>query len=241
MRGEAPLEDKSVTLCPNPIDELIDNSWTTPVTSPVETIQIVDLYTAGHVKATRQHVEMEAVPFLHQVLLEGPKGEIVRVRALFDDGAMVGAMCTLIFNKVKHRLHNWNQLKRQLRMVNGNIVSSLARWTGMIEIEGVRAEGEFEVFDSGGGWGFLFGKPMLQAFRAVHEYKKDTIVIADQRKEVVLNNQIANTLNEEASLTLDNKQWGNIVGGSEVPPSRQVLTATSDNGAHETNNDAEHI
>jgi hypothetical protein len=97
------------------------------------------------------------------------------------------------------------------------------------------------VFDSGGGWGFLFGKPMLQAFRAVHEYEKDTIVIADQRKEVILNNQIANTPNEEASLTLDNKQWGNVVGGPEVPPSRQVLTATSDDGAQETNNNAEHI
>jgi hypothetical protein len=137
MRGEAPLEDKSVISCPNPIDELIDNSWTTPVTSPVETIQIVDLYMVGHVKATRQHVETEAVPFLHQVSLEGPKGEIVRVRALFDDGAMVGAMCTSIFNKVKHCLHNWNQSKRQLHMANGNIVSSLAKWTGTIEIEGV--------------------------------------------------------------------------------------------------------
>jgi hypothetical protein len=241
VQGEALLEDKSVISCPNPTDKLIDNSWTTPVTSPVETIQIIDLYTVGHVKATRQHVEMEVVPFIHQVLLEGPKGEIVRVRALFDDGAMVEAMCTSIFNKVKHCLHNWNQSKRQLRMANGNIVSSLVKWMGTIEIEGVQAEGEFEVFDSGGGWGFLFRKPMLQAFRVVHKYEKDTIVITDQCKEVILNNQIANTPNEEASLTLDNKQWGNAVGGLEVPPSRQVLTATSDDGAHETNNNVEHI
>ncbi|KAG2030204.1 hypothetical protein BDR03DRAFT_1017374 [Suillus americanus] len=90
-------------------------------------------------------------------------------------------------------------------MANGNIVSSLAKWEGTIEINGVRARGEFEVFDSGGGWGFMFGKPMLQAFKAVHEYEMVTMVITDQYKEATLNNQIENTLNEEESLTLDNK------------------------------------
>ena len=44
------------------------------------------------------------VPFTHWLLVHGPRGEIVRVRALFDGGAMVGAMCTSFFNKIQHRL-----------------------------------------------------------------------------------------------------------------------------------------
>ncbi|KAG1849001.1 hypothetical protein F4604DRAFT_1935078 [Suillus subluteus] len=242
MQGEALHEDKPTISCPNPINELIDNAPTISVPISTESIQIVDLYTVGYVKATRQQVDAkEAVPFLHQVSLEGPKGEIIRVRALFDDGAMVGVMCTSVFNKVKHRLHNWTQSKRKLHMANGNIVSSLAKWEGTIEIEGVQARGEFEVFDSGGGWGFLFGKTMLQAFKAVHEYEMDTMVIADQHKGTTLGNQIENTPNKEESLTLDSKQWGNTVGGLETPPLRQVLTTPSDKGTHETNNKEEHM
>ena len=44
------------------------------------------------------------VPFMHWLLVHGPRGEIVRVRALFDGGAMLGAMCTSFFKKIQHRL-----------------------------------------------------------------------------------------------------------------------------------------
>lgn len=104
---------------------------------------------------------------------------MVRVRALFDDGAMVSAMCTSVFEKIKHRLHNWSESQRRLRMANGNIVRAVAKWTGTVRIEGAKAQSTFEVFDSGGSWGFLFGKPMLQAFAAVHEYTSDTIRVRD--------------------------------------------------------------
>jgi hypothetical protein len=204
-------------------------------------MQIIDLYMVGHVTTTEQQVEAkEIVPFLHQVLLEGLRGEIVRVRALFNNGAMVGAMCVSVFDKVKHRLHNWSQSKRPLDMANGNIVNLLAKWSGMIEIKGIRAKGEFEVFNSGGGWGFLFGKPMLQAFRAIHEYETDTIHILDQQWGITLFNQIMDTPSKKANLTLDNKQWENVVRGLETPPSRQVLTTPSDSGIQETNNESEH-
>ena len=46
-----------------------------------------------------------------------------------------------------------------------------AVWEGEMEIKGVRTHSSFEVFDSGDNWEFLFGKPLLAAFNAIHNYK----------------------------------------------------------------------
>ena len=46
-------------------------------------------------------------------------------------------------------------------MANGTIILLEATWMGTIHIEGIEATGTFEVFNSGGGWSFLFGKPLL--------------------------------------------------------------------------------
>ncbi|KAG1731055.1 uncharacterized protein EDB91DRAFT_1252314 [Suillus paluster] len=174
-------------LSPNPI--------VTHVPTPLDTIITVDLYSVGHIAITKEQLEAkEAVPFIHQVILEGPKGEAVRVRALFDDGAMVAAMCTSVFKKVKHRLDNW------------------AKWSGTIEINGVRAEGDLEVFDSGGGWAFLFGKPLLQSFKAEHNYQSDTIKIINSSQSTTIHNQVAHPQalqraeHQGTSLTQDVKQ-----------------------------------
>ncbi|KAG2338082.1 hypothetical protein BDR05DRAFT_837971, partial [Suillus weaverae] len=64
-----------------------------------------------------------------------------------------------------------------LRMANSTLVPSRATWRGEVTIVGVWTRGEFEVFDSGGGWKFLFGKPMLHAFKVIHEYEADMVHI----------------------------------------------------------------
>ncbi|KIM63078.1 hypothetical protein SCLCIDRAFT_118266, partial [Scleroderma citrinum Foug A] len=85
----------------------------------------------------------------------------VCVQALFDNGAMTGAMCSSVFKTVKHNLKGWRRSTQALRMANGTIIPSEATWTGTIHIEGIEATGTFEVFNSGGGWSFLFGKLLL--------------------------------------------------------------------------------
>ena len=118
------------------------------------------------------------VPFTHWLLLHGPRGEIVRVKALFDGGAMVGAMCKSFFKKIQHRLKGQTRpSNRRLRVANGVIVPSHAVWSGVLELGGLRAQGEFEIFDSGGGWEFLFGKPLLHHFKALHDFNTDTVTI----------------------------------------------------------------
>ena len=128
---------------------------------------IVDLYSVGHKEVTRTMCNMGAeVPFHHNLQLLGPQGEIIRVSVLFDGCAMVSAMCAMVFEKVKHRLGEWERSAKQLRMGNRTLVPSLAVWRGRMRLGGVTVKGEFEVFNSRGSWAFLLGKPLLRSFRA---------------------------------------------------------------------------
>jgi hypothetical protein len=59
-----------------------------------------DLYSVGHPHTKKPQLENgEAIPFIHWIELEGPKGELVQVQVLFNDGAMVSAKCISIFKK----------------------------------------------------------------------------------------------------------------------------------------------
>jgi hypothetical protein len=181
---------------------------------------LIDLYSVGHEEVTRVMCDKGVeVPFQHTLRLLGPQGEIVRVSALFDGCAMVSAMCATVFEKVKHRLGHWSKSTRRLRMGNGVIIPSLAVWRGKMQLGNVTAEGEVEVFDSGGSWAFLLGKPMLRRFQATQAYGPDIVSIrsSDGRVET-LSNEIkeprAGGDKPGVNLTLDVKQYGIISGGS---------------------------
>ena len=56
---------------------------------------------------------------------------------------MVAAMCSSVFDKVKHCLHSQAKpLSRLLRMANGIIIQSQAVWKGMLELKGICMEGD---------------------------------------------------------------------------------------------------
>jgi hypothetical protein len=78
---------------------------------------------------------------------------------------------------VKHRLGTTLPSSQLLRVANGVIVGSEARWKGKVEVNGISTDVMFEVFDSGGKWDFLFGKRLLESFQAVHDYKLDEITL----------------------------------------------------------------
>jgi len=139
---------------------------------------VIDLYSIGHEETEELHTMGVEMPFKHTLQIKGEQGEVVWISALFDGCAMVAAMCCLsVFEKVKHKLGKWRQLWKRLRMADGTIVPSKAVWKGIMQLEDVKIEGEFEVFDSGGGWAFLLGKPLLHKFRANHDFHTDTVVI----------------------------------------------------------------
>ncbi|PSR72521.1 hypothetical protein PHLCEN_2v11621 [Hermanssonia centrifuga] len=140
-------------------------------------------------------------PFLNHIAFHGPQGEIVRVKALIDDGAMVNAMCVNVWNLVQHRLGEISPSKKRLRMANGTIIPSEGRWQGTIEWGEIRVQGVFEIFPSGGNWSFLFGKPLLHAFRAIHDYDDDSITLRDcTGRRSRMKNQVERAINN-ATLT----------------------------------------
>lgn len=102
---------------------------------------IVDLYSVSHPKITKCAATEEEIPFVHNIDILGPNGEINRVRALFDGGVMVGAMCASVFNKIQHRLGNSEPSKCLLRMANRAIEPSKRRWGGLIKLGSVISQG----------------------------------------------------------------------------------------------------
>ena len=134
--------------------------------------------------------ERTAKPFIHQIRLHGPQGEIIRTWATFDEGALMEAMSTAMFERTKHRLGTLQPSPLLLRMANGTIVKSLGRWEGNIEVGGNRVKGSFEVFDSLGAWDFLLGKRLKNALKAVHDYEADEVTIKGEQGLTVLKNQI---------------------------------------------------
>lgn len=130
------------------------------------------------------------VPFVHEIKLQGQNRVPIQVRALFDDGAMVGIMALTLFNKVKQRLGGWGPSKKMLHMVNGERIPSQAHWSGTVKVGGITTHGEFEVFDSGGHWDFLFSKPLLTAFKAIHEYGEDRVTVLGLEGMTILENEV---------------------------------------------------
>ncbi|KAG6904159.1 hypothetical protein DXG01_012179, partial [Tephrocybe rancida] len=58
-------------------------------------------------------------------------------------------------------------------MADGRLIPSAGIWEGNVRVSKASCSATFEVFESGGAWALLFGKPLLEAFRAVHEYGPD--------------------------------------------------------------------
>ncbi|KAF8144510.1 hypothetical protein K438DRAFT_1488899, partial [Mycena galopus ATCC 62051] len=113
--------------------------------------------------------------FVHGVALLGPRGEVVRLRCIFDDEATVNAIDSGVYNQVRNHLALLAPSRRILRMADGRLVPSIGMWTGEVVLDGVKHVGSLEVFDSGGAWAMLFGKPLLKGFSAVHDYKTDIL------------------------------------------------------------------
>ncbi|KAJ3713125.1 hypothetical protein C8R42DRAFT_551550, partial [Lentinula raphanica] len=114
-------------------------------------------------------------PFRMEIQLTDREGVGASVMAMVDDGAMVAAMDSGVYHRLREEIGGWSSSVRRFRMADGSVVPGVASWEGRISVGGIAVDGIFEVFDSGGSWQFLFGKPLLESFRAVHDYRNDTL------------------------------------------------------------------
>ncbi|KAF9017638.1 hypothetical protein BDZ89DRAFT_1045003 [Hymenopellis radicata] len=103
-------------------------------------------------------------PYTQRVILEGPQGENVRLTAVFDDGSMVGAIDSVVFRKVAHRLGALKPSSRWLRMANGVRVPSDGVWEGKVTVGGVVGRGAFEIFAGGGAGRCCLGSLSYESF-----------------------------------------------------------------------------
>ena len=175
---------------------LYENTDTfSPVTTTTSELNIVDLFGIGASEELEEKRIMK--PFVHQVRLHGPQGEIVQIWANIDDGAMKEVMSLSMFRKVKHRLGAVAPLSQLLRVANGTIIRLEAKWNGKVEVNGISTDVTFEVFDSGGKWGFLFRKTLLEKFKAKHDYETDTITLQGVGGETVIHNQAHITMHTQ--------------------------------------------
>lgn len=229
---ESACGDKDQTATPNISPSCNETTY------PAQ-IEIVDLYAVQREPQTLGSDDCD--PFVHEVGFEGPHGELVRVRSLFDEGAMVAAMDAGLFERVKHRLSGWGPSRRCLRMADGTRVQPKACWKGRIRLGRMLVMGEFEVFDSGGGWSFLFSKPLLRQFKAIHDYEDDTIQIRQLGESETLSNQWKDLsyakLCDEVSIgvVLDWKQRRALSGGNYVSPARRVHDAPNPHSVEHDN------
>ncbi|KAJ3507688.1 hypothetical protein NMY22_g16851 [Coprinellus aureogranulatus] len=100
-----------------------------------------------------------------------------RVMATFDGGALIGALCSRVWQTLEGDLRVRGRSNRILRMANGSLVPSQGVWTGRLEMKGVPIMVRLEIFDSGGSWEVLVGKPILRQARAVHDYAREIITL----------------------------------------------------------------
>ena len=98
-------------------------------------------------------------------------------------------MSSTMFRKVKHRMGTASPSSQLLRVANGVVVQSEGKWEGKVEVNGISTNVAFEIFDSGGKWDFLFGKTLLEAFKAIHNYESDEITVHGKGGKSTLRNQ----------------------------------------------------
>ncbi|KAK7451694.1 hypothetical protein VKT23_012373 [Stygiomarasmius scandens] len=137
---------------------------------------IIDVHTVQSV------LSRTSTPFSTAVQLVDSSKRTAYVTALVDDGAMVAAIDVGIYRDLEGKIGGWGPPRRRMRMADGRVVPAIASWSGSVRLKGIEVEGSFEVFDSGGSWSLLFGKPLLEKFKAVHEYEGDTIHITNGKE-----------------------------------------------------------
>jgi Reverse transcriptase (RNA-dependent DNA polymerase) len=111
----------------------------------------------------------------------------------------VNVIDSKVFARLNQNLLGVQKSAKVLRMANGILVPSEATWTGTVHVGGTSSTGTFQVFDSGGAWDMLFGKPLLATFGASHAFRNDVVTLCPDGSDVCSVIKNANSANIEGS------------------------------------------
>lgn len=169
----------------------------------------------------------QKIQLTHTIILHSYEGKPIKVKALFDGGAMIGAICTSIYQKIGKQLGNWKPSTRILQMANGAQAQSQATWSGKIELGRRVEEGSFEVFESGNGWEFLFGKPLLWLFQISQNFATDEITLpaTEDSPPIVLKNEGNQTQQPKPPDMNKQEEWTQeMIININNPPHDPIMT-----------------
>ena len=112
-------------------------------------------------------------------------------------------------------------------------MKSEARWEGEVEVNNIRTWVAIEVFDSGGKWDFLFGKTLLEAFKAVHNYEMDEIKVSSISGTTTICNQtpLTNKLGAQTNISIHITMEEEPLSEEEHAPAMEInVENLQDNG-----------
>jgi malonyl CoA-acyl carrier protein transacylase len=92
-------------------------------------INFFDVYSVGE--------NGDAIQFERVINLIGINGELVTIRATFDDGAMVNVIDMAAFEEVRNQLLELQPSKKVMRMANGVLIPLNGSWSGIVVIGNV--------------------------------------------------------------------------------------------------------
>lgn len=118
-----------------------------------------------------------SAPFLQRIQLVAPDGYPVRATGQVDDGAMRNCISKKRWEQYGHCLSPLSPSTIRISVASGQILKPIGRWHGTVRVGHVSASSWFEVFDSGGAFDVILGKPWLEQVDAVHRYRTDTLEI----------------------------------------------------------------
>ena len=167
--------------------------------------------------------------FTHLVRLKGKKGIVTNIMGLFDGGAMVNSICKAVYT-MKDHLGDLLPSSCTLRMADGTHIPLAGRWAGDVHLKSQVGNLSIEVFPSGGRWSLLFGKPLLEKFRAIHDYGKDTVHLpkSDRGQDILANSQV--TTPEAEANTVNSSKIHNLP--PKPPTTNQGKSKHSRKGRH---------
>ncbi|KAJ6610779.1 hypothetical protein B0H10DRAFT_1676987, partial [Mycena sp. CBHHK59/15] len=127
-------------------------------------------------------------PFYQRAQLLGPNNTVVRVTAQVDNGATRNCISLAWWKAYGHCLSWLVPSRMRLGVTSGGKIWPYGRWWGSVGVGRVRAAAWFEVFECGGAFDIILGKPWLHSVRVIHNYEMDEILIRSETQETVLQN-----------------------------------------------------
>ncbi|QRW02375.1 integrase core domain protein [Ceratobasidium sp. AG-Ba] len=123
---------------------------------------------------TNKPIAIYTKPFQRWITIE-INAPGVEARGTVDAGSQANVMDAALWAANQVRLGPLLPTRTLLRVADGKASKCLGKWRGVIEMDRVGVRTEFEVFDSGGAFEVLLGKPWLTLVKAEQRFEDDSL------------------------------------------------------------------